>query len=318
MKKIRKYLFQALIISFITLSVFEVAYRYQLIDFYATGWQYLNSNVDKESELPKILVLGDSFSAGDKTWVSDLNKSKKFVAYNSSVPGIGVETFNFLLSSRLKEVQPDIVILQLYVGNDLYDINKPVNWQTFNLSRNLFWSVSNHFRSLNYLNYKAGQVSQDVVGNVDPKTVQGFNEKLYSSRTKMYIQGDVNYPQNSILLDESVEPEFEELKSGIEKIRSEVPEDIPIYVLVVPHCTQLDTFYVDNYRKLGAEIKGSVVGSSRWCENLAIDGMSIINPVHILSQFDSPKERAYLVNDPHLTDQGQRVLGDFVLNELLK
>lgn len=313
MKSLKKWIFQFVLISFITLCVFEFAYRHQIIDFYASGWQFLNKDLKEKPNAQKILVFGDSFSANQESWINQLNDDPNLKVYNAAIPGIGVETFDFILAPRINEVQPDHIIIQLYVGNDLYDLVKPVNWDAFSWSRNLFWSASNQFRSLNYLNYRAGQVSTDVVGTVNPKLQPVFKSELYSSRTHLYIQGDSNYPNDAIKLQGDSKELFDDLVQYLNAFRTEIDDSISIQVLIVPHCTQINSFYLDNYRSLNAKISNDVLNSNTWVKGIELD---VIDPKLYFRSLDNENQRMYLVNDPHLSNQGQKELGKFVLNHL--
>ncbi len=51
-------------------------------------------------------------------------------------------------------------MVQIYVGNDLFDITYPTNWKTLSLiQKYCIGEASNNFRSLAFINYRLGQVN---------------------------------------------------------------------------------------------------------------------------------------------------------------
>lgn len=311
LRKIGKFLLKVVVIFLLTLFIFELVYRFQWVDFYHTEWKFLNPN--KEQSLKKenrVLVFGDSFSSDANSWVNSWQKSSDSLAiFNSSVPGIGVETYNILIDSRVEEVKPKQIIIQLYVGNDLYDLNKPVNWSTFSIKRNLFWSTSNYFRGLNYVNYRLGQVSSDIDRSANPKIERRFDSKSYSSRTKLFINNIPNYPSSAIILEQGMDEDFSEMVDILRSFKEKY-KDIPILILVIPHCTQVHESYISKYREMGAQIDESVMGENYWNKLLIENGFNVIDPLPVFRELETKGTVLYYENDPHLNEMGQ--------NELLK
>ena len=313
LKKIGRFTLKISIILLITLSILELSYRYQWIDYYSFEWEYQNPKTETKCKSEEVLVFGDSFSAEPNSWVNQLRKdSNDFSIFNASIPGVGPETFNLLINERIEEVNPDIVIIQLYVGNDLYDIKKPVNWDEFSISRNLFWTFSNRFRILNFINYRMGQVSYDISDTVDVKTTKAFDSKFYSTRTKLFIDGDINYPQNTISLSEKKLDEFNRLVVSLKEM--EEISTVPVYVVIIPHCTQVHSFYRGCYQKLGANMQDKLSHENQWSIQLSQSGFKVIDPLFYLRELEKKDLRMYYENDPHLTELGQKELASFIKN----
>lgn len=316
LKKIGGYILKSLVILFITLCLLEVVYRYQWVDFYSGEWSYQKEHLHKENSDKKLLVFGDSFSADPLGWVYQLNNSNpNLEVYNASLPGVGPETFRLIYKGRMNEVKPNTVIVQLYVGNDLYDIHKPINWSAHSFSRNLFWSVSNRFRFLNFLNYRLGQSKSDVTTVVDPKLKDTFSVGKYSSRTKMYIKGNSSYPENMIGLTKPMESYFTDLIGFLNEMKNATPSGCKFEVLVMPHCTQVNQQYIENYEALGAEFSGSKYHNS-WVDQLKAEGFEVIDPLALLTQEEIKGNKVYYDNDPHLNELGQKIISEVVSKEL--
>lgn len=304
-----------IVICFLTLILFEVSYRYQWIDFYSTEWEALNPD-QKNTASEKTLILGDSFSADPNGWVVKLKEVDTSTAYfNASVPGVGAETFRLIAKDRLKEVNPTHVIIQLYVGNDLFDHDKPVNWSELSVFRNLFWSFSSKFRVLNYLNYKSGQFSQPSV-HTDSKFEEKFSVSSYSERTKLYIDAEKNYPLYAVNLEgESLEI-FDELIEELSEIEQMLNKGIQLSILVIPHCTQVHQKYRDRFNLLGSDLSDLKIQENNWSKKLAKEGFQVIDPLPLFKKHEELGKTLYFENDPHLNTEGQELLSKFVKNQL--
>ena len=89
-KKWGKRLLNAAIMAFLSLLLLELVYRYQWIDFYATEYHFLNPDLNLEDERPRVLVMGDSFTASDSNYVDQLRSEFPEMQFvNSAVPGTG-------------------------------------------------------------------------------------------------------------------------------------------------------------------------------------------------------------------------------------
>ncbi len=315
LKKAGKWISQAIIIGIITLFLFELSYRYQWIDFYAREWSWQNSEVDRGAK-KRVLIFGDSFSADPGGWVGMLRDSlTDHAIYNASVSGVGPETFSLIFAQRMEEVSPQEVIVQLYVGNDLYDIEKPVSWSKLGFFRNLFWSVSNDFRVLNFLNYRLGQASPEDFVESDPKDADAFAAQSYSPRTRLYILGDDNYPASVINAGRRDE-RFNEMLGLLEEMKAACPKDTRFTVLVIPHCTQVASVYRDRYKELGAKISAKGVSKDAWIKGL--DGFSVIDPLSVFEDAEVEGRAVYFANDPHLNKTGNELLTRIVREYLIQ
>ena len=311
-KVIWRWLKNIVIVGVLSLFLLEVAYRYQWVDFYRSEWNFHNSDIPENRK--KILVFGDSFSADPRAWVSMLRDSLPDLGiYNAALPGIGPETHHRIFNRRMDEVQPDHVIVQLYVGNDLYDIERPVNWSKHGLFRNLFWSFANDFSVLNYINYRLGQSLPDDLDPGDAKNELKFSLKRYSARTRMYINGDPNYP--SCVMDPAKGDErMIELCERLRDMKANCPKACRFTVLLIPHCTQVDPKAIAAYQEMGAKIREDILGTNPWKKHF--QGIEVIDPVDQFVAAIRSGKQVYYSNDPHLNEAGNLVLMKIVADEL--
>ncbi|WP_298311627.1 hypothetical protein [uncultured Aquimarina sp.] len=154
MKKVLRWLYQTMIILIIVFFLFELSYRFSIIDFYKVEFTYLNDADSIESKKIDYLVFGDSFSATTDNYVENLRSSTNKTFINSGVQGIGMKQVNTFLHRRVQKYQPKNIIYQVYVGNDLIDVDHLTNYKELSLIRNLYWDLSDFFLSSSYINYK--------------------------------------------------------------------------------------------------------------------------------------------------------------------
>lgn len=316
-KKIGSVAWKTGLIALITLLLFEIAYRYQWIDFYKVEWNYHTKELPKiESPNQRILVLGDSFSADKNSWVYELATDSTLQVFNASLPGVGPETFRLIAKDRIHETNPTVIILQLYVGNDLYDIHKPISWSKFSFGRNLFWSISNNIRSLNFLNYRIGQMSVEDELSYQPKQDTIFDPKRFSPRDKLFINGNSNYPENVICVLNEQSKSFNKLLDYIEEVKGLTPKNCTFNVLLVPHSCQVNERYVQRYKKLGAKLNDDVLKNTYWVDEIRKKGIETIDLIEVLNKHEEVGIEMFYTNDIHLNPDGQRVVGKFVKSQM--
>lgn len=313
--RILRGLLRITIILLLTLCLVEWIYREQWIDFYSKEWTFQNPVVKPDPQKKKILVFGDSFSADANSWVNQWKNDTSVQVFNAAIPGVGPETFRLIMENRLEETSPSIVVVQLYEGNDLYDISKPVNWSAHSFGRNLFWSLSNSFRSLNFVNYRLGQAKADISIAGNPKSGEAFSPEKYDPRTRLYIAGDRSYPQSQITVSGEATEQFEELVEMLREMK-EMSGSATFIVLPVPHCVQVDGRYLRYYRRVGAGLDRSVLRGHAWAERLKKEGFSVIDPIETFRKAALKGTTLYYANDPHLNKEGQTLLLKIVREKL--
>ena len=325
MKKVLRWLYQTMIILIIVFLLFELSYRFSVIDFYKTEFTSLNEANDIESKNIDYLVFGDSFSATTNNYVTYLRSVSNKTFINSGVQGIGVKQVNTFVNRRIQKYQPKNIIYQVYVGNDLIDVDHLTNYKALSLIRNVYWDVSDMFLSSSYVNYRLGHFKSSVAPINKTFNDQRFSVKDYNQRSKLYFKSDSAYLYKSVTAEGSFENRYniwiDELKEFIEVI----PTDVQIVIVFIPHCSQLNSFYFNSMCQLGAkfsdetEFKKTEYG---FFEKASLDvqqykNVTLLNPLEQLQEKDTKEKRLYYLNDPHLNKEGQKVLGTFLEKALL-
>ena len=313
--------------TFVCILIIEITYRYQLLDFYKSEFNHLNKkNIQKKSS-KKVLVFGDSFTAAANSYVNILNDSLNDITFvNAAIPGIGAQEINCLANKRIQETNPSLVIVQVYIGNDLIDIEKPINWGTISFGRNMYWLLSNPFYSLRYFNYKLGQLKHAFGQSVETeflKTNDTFSAEKMSKREKLLLQADPNYYEKSINIKPDFENRFAVFIKQINQITALcVSKNIPIKMLVIPASCQVSSYYKMNLETCGAMFNDNNTFDSNYPfvtqlkQQIKPASIEVINPLPFMQQIDSTGNRLYFENDLHLNNQGNMELAKFMMLHL--
>ncbi|MFA7381752.1 MAG: hypothetical protein WC150_14935 [Bacteroidia bacterium] len=309
------------------LVVLEITYRCQLIEFYKPELKALNPLKPIVSG-KKILVFGDSFSADQHSYVNLLRDSfPEYDFVNASISGTGIQETSLIAPDRIRAFKPDMVIYQVYVGNDLTDIHKPVN-QKLSLSRNIYWWLSDKLFCLRFLNYRLAQYKHNLGMNVEVANVRAidqFTTESYSQREKLYIKSNAAFISQTVLLAPPMEKVFDKYQQELMQFTNLLHEqNIPLLVVFVPHCTQVNATYRNRFALLGADMKDSLALSTddypfynRIKEKLiSYPNVSVVNPLPYLRQNEQENNPLYFANDIHLTPHGQKQLGTHVCQEI--
>ena len=314
--KIWKVSWQGALIGFITLLIFETIYRLYWVDFYRYELEALNPEEDLNLEKEEtILIFGDSFTADPNSWVSVLRDSlDNHNIINSALPGTSVFHQQLFFEDRIEEFNPDQILIQLYVGNDLIDYNRPQDFSAISWARNLYWWFSDQFISLQFINYKMGQFK--AAGNQNSSYAnESFDPEKYNSRTLNYLAA---YPD---IVAESINPNndfADEMEDLVEDLQWMVEQtSIPVTIIVIPHCVQTDEAYRENYINMGATIDQEKLSEFIFFDKIqelgdAHDNVKVTSPIKVFQNTKAP----YYNNDPHLTPSGQYVLGKFILTQV--
>lgn len=333
LKRTLKWTLYASYLAAAVLLLLEVAYRYQIVDFYRTELNTLNDADDLQNEnvKPAILAFGDSFTVQHGSWLTQLREElPSFRVINSAITGTSVYEASCMAPGRIKTFKPKVLIYQLYVGNDLLGIRHSLNWKEWSILRNAFWFASDRLRFLSYFNYKLGQMNWSYVreGNTPPVSSDfagpRFNAAHYRLREKIYAQGDPFLISNSTLLKDLRENDLADMSILLKDIIAELDVDCKIYLVVIPNKAQLNGSYMNEMKEIGFQFHESFEPGQEnypFIEALrqhfqSYENVEIINPLFVLKQHDTPAEKMYYLYDEHLTLAGQRVVKDLLLNKI--
>lgn len=319
-KKLAKTLFSLGLLFFLTISLFELVFRFYLIDFYKNTFIALNGQEILKTKKVDFLIFGDSFSALKNGYVDHLKSTfpdKTFI--NLSVPGIGIKQVNGYAENKIKTYNPDVIIYQVYVGNDLLDIKNLSNWSELSFSRNLYWQFSNYYLSLRYLNQSMSIFRQNLSVkelNLDKQ----FSNELYNKRELMFFKADQQFLENTITLKADFKQRYNQWKNALNDFLENIPKDKKVYIVFVPHCAQVNEFYFDNMLKIGAAFSSQneiINANYSFFENAKNDfknykNVNFFNPINYLQEKDKENYRLYYQNDPHFNKNGQQELANYI------
>jgi hypothetical protein len=341
MKIIFFILYGILCLSFLV-AAFEVIYRFQIIDTYAVELRTNNSQKDliNSDSRPTLLVMGDAFSVGNMSYPSIMSaRLPGYRVINGAVSGTGIIDAAIIAPKRFKEFSPSIFIYQVYVGKDLFEITRPVNWNTISVSRNVYWLTSNYLRSLGFLNDRLGKQVSHIreimsgrnrnvreAGADQPALYKAdsFSVDRYSGRTKLKLRADPWLLDKQIMVRAEREKDFKVFLMKLKELVSYGKADqSKTYILVIPHSCQINNRYLDNTKQLGARFSSEreiLKNDYPFIKKLRLavagePGVSVLDPLEYLRKQEAAGELMYLQNDEHLSPAGQKAIADFILNE---
>lgn len=328
-RKLLRFIGQALVMFLITLLLFEASFRLYVIDFYHGDFKYLNADFENRDKERNLLIVGDSFSAFKAGYAQTLYDSlQDFNVKNISVSGTSIREQYLFGRHHIKKEDPDILVFQFYVGNDLFGWNHPDKTEGISLARKTYWKLSEHFWSLNFINYSlAGLKSVDknrsgVVGFINQK----FDSQKYTLRDKIYFKAEPGLVENASRLTEGRDNDLGPYMERMKKLFEFAGENCEIYVLLIPHCAQVTPTYLGRTIKLGAEFSSNFkpgLASYPLYEDMvgffSADGrVTVLNPILTLKDAEEKGKETYLRNDSHLNLAGQQLIGNYLLRELEK
>jgi len=322
----------------IILLTFEFIYRTQIVDTYLPELRAYNSNKDINSFSKNkcVLALGDSFTAGE-SYVDTLRRLRPdYKIINSGIVGTGIIQALFVASRRVDRFKPLIIIYQVYVGNDLFNIRYPVNWEKSSFLRNIYWTLERYFRSLGFLAYRLSQyecvqkfcLRNKIENNAINKTISVFDAENYNEFEKTYLVMDPSYLEETIFVSDKYKKEYNEELERLNKLVSICASNkSKLYILVIPHPCQISSNYFKDMQALGARFKGDfkelkeneypfIKEIRKRFENKS--NVYILNPMQFMKNLENAGHQLFFVNDPHFNVFGQKMLGEYVAREIFE
>ena len=313
---------------------FEVIYRYQVVDFFRPELRANNRPEDlKDSRRKTLLAMGDSFSVvpAGETWVDFLRtKLPSYRMINAAVSATGIFESLYMAPRRFREFKPQVFIYQIYVGNDLQDIRRPLNWHTMSLPRYTYGFLCSYagLRSLTFVNYRLVQ----LLYNFRPREFQAqapkvddppFSPATYPLSVRIYTQAHPADLEDTVLARGERSHDLDTLISGVKKLMGYAGRDCHKYIVVVPDAGQVSEFYLDHLKQLGARVhdpqelqQNDYPFLARLRQGLTPQGIEILNPLPLFQKRERQGQKLYFSTDTHLKRIGQKVLGEFILARL--
>ncbi|MFQ5964399.1 MAG: hypothetical protein ACE5KZ_08960 [Candidatus Scalinduaceae bacterium] len=293
-----------------------------------------DKGLNNEGSMKNILIMGDSFTAGQESYPYIMQRNlRNYRIINSGLSGTGAIQASIIAPKRFKKFKPSIFIYQIYVGNDLFDITYPVNWRTLSFSRNMYWKASNYFRSISFLNYRLGQISAGKGNKNREKLKQVYSHNIdnhfsageYNKRERLYIKAEPLILENHILVKGKRKKDFYVLLQKLEELVSYCKRgECEAYILVIPHACQVNECYLENMTHIGSIfnypkqiLKNEYPFIKKIREIFKLNSdVHVLNPIRVLKDKENENKPMYYHNDGHLNQYGQKVIADFVIDQI--
>ena len=314
------------------LLAFEVIYRYQVVDFFQPELRSNNRARDLgDSSRKTLMAMGDSFSTGETCWVGFLrSKLPSYRVITAAVSATGVYESLFMAPRRFREFKPQVFIYQIYLGNDLQDIRRPLNWRTMSPARYAYSFLCSYvgLRSLTFANYRLAQLLHNFMpGKVQAKSSQSmdppFSLATYLPSAQIYTRAEPSHLEDTVLARGERGRDVATLIAGIKELVSYAGPECRKYVVVIPDAGQVSDFYLDHLQQIGTRVsqpqelhRDDYPFLARLQEGLADQGIQVLNPLPLFQRQEQHGQRLYYANDPHLKPVGQSLLGEFILERL--
>ncbi len=327
MRSLIKKMVRFFAIMLLVLVGLEFAFRFQIVPLYDAELMFFNDqeSLTRAEGEAGILILGDSFTAGFHTFASSLSKQDSLPVINSAMGGTGVVEAEIIAKARFDRFNPKHLVYQIYVGNDLLNLQRPVNWQRQSPMRNVYSLLSRYFRVMPFLNYRLGQAMAEKVDPataVSPLETAEFDPRTYSSVERLYVQ---SYPENisdQILLRGSISSSFSEYEYRLSKLLDQCrPPACTTHVLLVPHKAQVNIVYQSQLEEIGALLPEAesllehdypFLQAVQAMLEVKFDSVQLINPLPAFQQSEMEGRAVFAANDLHLNSEGQEILARLI------
>lgn len=332
--------------GFLVLVLVESAYRFQMLDTYATELGAFNTPEDLAAKPGgTLLVLGDSLTAGRGSYPDLVRRVRPDLrVVNGGLPGTGIVQAGLVAPGRFREFAPTLFVYQLNVGNDLLNLRWPIAWGKRSAARNAYWTLSERFRSLEFLNYRLGQLAfrmrwrhlerppgpSEVVHapaacrwEHGPVSADGF------AGMRRYLEATPYFVENHVMVRDEAGEAYEELLDRLPALLAHCePPACRAWLLIVPDPAQIAPGYVDRARQLGARFRAEdalaradypfIAGIAELLEQVGRDDVGLIDPLPALRRAEATGTRVCYRQDAHLNGCGQTILAEAVTAALPK
>jgi hypothetical protein len=310
-----------------TLLLLEACYRFYVVDFYKGSLTGLNSEVDLRptAALPTMLLFGDSFTADPDSYVKHLRRDiSNYRIINAAVSGTTIRQHRLMADRRIKRFKPDILIYQIYLGNDLFEYRHPIRSNKISLMRKGYWWLADHLLVLGYINAKLPQLKALVAEDINPgsgaKLPADFAIDKYNDRIKIQFSAEPELLEHTVLLQKERGDDFHAYVKEVAELLALAPPECKVIVVVIPHCAQLGVPYLERMKSMGAVIDNEAAFLemefpfySALVDTLSADNRYFFNALEYLRD-TGQAETLYYENDPHLNPAGQSKLEKALLD----
>jgi hypothetical protein len=324
----------------LALLILEWVYRVQLVDTYRPELYTFNPpQVLAREAKPTLLVMGDSFTAGRTSYAGILQDTlQEWQVINAAVSGTGVLQALYMAPHRFARFHPSILLYQVYVGNDLFDIRYPTNWRSISLVRNVYWLLANHLRVVGYLNYRLRQVKETLASHQGhvlslagtavaasaAEDTRAFAVAHDDTRVQLYMRAEPSLIEDSILVQGHRQHDYAIFLESLAQLLTYCkPAACRAYILVMPHVCQVDPASLTSMQQWGARFTTpAALGLPEYPflvrlreRFTAWPNVHIINPLSKLREVHA-QQAVYEANDEHLNAAGQREIAALLRQQL--
>ncbi|MDD5331713.1 MAG: SGNH/GDSL hydrolase family protein [Candidatus Nanoarchaeia archaeon] len=262
-----------------------------------------------EHNNPRIILLGDSMAFGqgveqNESFAAIIESNfKDLEVLNLAVPGLSIPSYYSRLNTKGLEYNPDIVIVSIFLGNDLRSIGNitEINYTKSYVSPNpisLFLA-----RNVHSLKFIWRYIYQ---GKLTAPIVKFFNIKTESLETKRIVNSEEELEKNLIVF----ETDLKYYKELSEK------NNFSLIVLIIPEREQVDKTKMDEYlSKINdtqvdeAEIRKKINNILEKNKIIYLDTTPELKRLNVNNTF-------YFEIDGHLNKEGHRLIGSLLTQKL--
>jgi hypothetical protein len=208
------------------------------------------------------------------------------------------------------------------VGNDLLDIEKPVNWSKIAFTRNCYWLITSRFLSIRFVNYRLGQIKQSLGLNVESnflKTEDTFSLEKFSKRELLLLQANPSFYEQSIFVNDNFKQRFHLYVKQLSELAAFCKQkNINLKIVVVPSACQVHHDYKARLTLFGAKWSNHQLYDTTYPfvellrKHFENENFPILNPLSSFQDAENRGVRIYFANDIHLNLKGDSVLANFL------
>ena len=303
------------------LMIVEISYRLQWPDPHRAEFEKFNPNLESgKKDVSTLLALGDSFTAGAESWPYNLNSilGEDWRVINAGVGGTTITHAERIFRLRFRQFQPDIVVYQTYVGNDLLDLRHPREARGVGVAKRFYWWLADSgIFAPWYLNHRAAGLA--ARRPFDPESAAAavtapFSVDRYSPRDRRLSRLDPNHVERQILVEgPSMEAAWRRYRGALQRLAEQCRENgADLVVLVIPHCIQVAPVYRERFSAMGARWSDSDLLAhspspfvTKVRETLKHQtSIRVVDLLPVMQHAEKGGVRLYSSNDPHLTPEG--------------
>lgn len=205
------------------------------------------------------------------------------------------------------------------------DVKNLSNWSNLSVVRNIYWTLSDYFISLRFLNQRLVVFNKrdDLKSlNLDKK----FSSSFYDKRSKLFVKADEQYLYNTIMLKNDFLVRYQTWRDGLSIFLNKIPNNTSVFIVFIPHCSQLNEFYLNNMFAIGTEVldKISFQDDTYPFYKKAIEdfkehsNVTFLNVLPFFKKKDVFNHRLYYENDPHFSANGDSEFSSYLENIIFK